>query len=413
MSKTDRSAAQRRASRRTSGTTRKADTASPGSKATTRKPSGAARKKASGSRKDSPRLATRARGKSSRATAKSSSSRSQKSTSRSQKSTSGRKAKRGGKAATRPIVRDESAVLLQLENLLRTRIVGKEEAIGRVANTIRIRRTNLDFKPHRPDGSFLIVGPPGVGKSEFANAVAEVLLGNEGSVINLDMADYTMEEDIEDLLVTAYPGVEGVLVEGALTTPVRSNPRSIILFRGLERAHPAVQRLMLHVLERGQITDAQGEVSFNQTIVFATTRLDTDEAEMVEQIGFTRSAVPREERCRKMLDEQFSPELVGAFNEVLYFNSLTPQDVKLIARYKVNSVLKRLKQQKRGVTVSDRVYDTFIKESEVRQAGARYLNRALEEKLFTPLSKYLLEHAKARSNTVDVQDDKLVIHTAS
>ena len=291
--------------------------------------------------------------------------------------------------------------------------MGKEEAIGRVANTIRIRRTNLDFKPHRPDGSFLIVGPPGVGKSEFANAVAEVLLDNEGSVINLDMADYTMEEDIEDLLVTAYPGAEGMLVEGALTTAVRSNPRSVILFRGLERAHPAVQRLLLHVLERGQITDAQGEVSFNQTIVFATTRLDTDEAEMVEQIGFTRSAVPREERCRKMLDEQFSPELVSAFNEVLYFNSLTPQDVKLIARYKVNSVLKRLEQQKRGVTVSDRVYDTFIKESEVRQAGARYLNRALEEKLFTPLSKYLLEHAKARSITVDVQDDKLVIRAAS
>ncbi len=313
------------------------------------------------------------------------------------------------KAATRPIVNKDTSTLLNLESLLGERIVGKDSAIQRVANVIRIRRTKLDFKPHRPDGSFLIVGPAGVGKAEFANAVAEVLLGDNNRVLNLDMADFTMEEDIEDLLVTAYPGTEGVLVEGAMTTPIRNNPRTVILFRGIERAHPAILRLLLHTIERGVVMDAQGEATFNESIIFATTRLELDEAEMVEQIGFTRSTIPREERCHRILEEQFSPELVGAFNEVLYFNSLTPQDVKLIARYKVNSVLERLKAQKCGVIITDRVYDTFILEDEVKKAGARYLNRALEEKLFTPLSKYLLGHATARSIIVDIQDGELVI----
>jgi ATP-dependent Clp protease ATP-binding subunit ClpB len=317
------------------------------------------------------------------------------------------------KAARRRLVRDENTVLLHLEDLLQQRIVGKDEAIRRVANVIRIRRTNLDFKPHRPDGSFLIVGPPGVGKTEFANAVAEVLLGTDSMVINLDMADYTEEEDVEDLLVTAYPGTEGVLVEGSLTTPVRRNPRSVILFRGIERAHEAVRRLLLHILERGTIVDAQGEVSFSQTIIFATTRMETEDVELVEQIGFTRSTIPRDERQRKILEEQFSQELVGAFNAVLFFSGLTTEDVRLIARYKVNAVLERLKEQNRGVIISDRVYDTFIKEGEVKKAGARYLNRALEEKLFTPLSKYLLEHAAARSIVVDVQDDGLIIRSSA
>ncbi len=317
------------------------------------------------------------------------------------------------KAATRRKVRDEAATLLHLEDLLKQRIVGKDEAIARVSNTIRIRRTHLDFKPQRPDGSFLIVGPAGVGKTEFANAVAEVLLGSDSLVINLDMADYTMEEDIEDLLVTSYPGAEGVLVEGTLTSPVRRNPRSVILFRGIERAHESIQRLLLHVLERGVLTDAQGEVAFSNTILFATTRLDLDDTEMVEQIGFTRSRISRKERARKILEEQFTPELIGAFNDVLYFDNLTPADIKLIARYKVSHVLERLKKQKRGVVISDRVWDTFIKENEVRKAGARYLNRALEEKLFTPLSKYMLEHEKARRIMIDVQGDQLVIRQAS
>ena len=322
---------------------------------------------------------------------------------------SGSRKKRSGRAMRRPAVRPEVETLLQLEELLQQRIVGKNEAIQRVANAIRIRKTNLDFRPQRPDGTFLLVGPPGVGKSEFAHAVAEVLMGDESLVIDLDMADYTEEEDVEDLLVTAYPGVDGLMVEGTLTTPMRKNPRSVILFHGIERAHPAVLRLMMHVVERGVLSDAQGEVRFDEAIVFATTRLLYEDGEVVQQIGFNRSTTPREDRIRRLLEDQFSPELVAAFNEVLFFKKLTAEDVRMIARYKVGAVLERLKKQKRGVIISDRVWDTFIWEDEVQKAGARYLNRALEERLFTPLSKYLLEHNRARRITVDVRDRRLVI----
>jgi len=305
--------------------------------------------------------------------------------------------------------RNEKDVLLRLEEILKQRIIGKDEAIARVANAIRIRRTHLDFHPARPDGAFLLVGPSGVGKTEFAFAVAEAILGEDRNVVVLDMADYTEEEDIADLLVTLYPGTD-TFIEGSLTTPVRNNPRSIILLRGLENAHPAVHRMLLHILERGIIVDAQGEVAFDQTLLFATTRLHPDESETVEQIGFKRSTLSREDRCRRMLEERFGPELIAAFNEVLYFSSLTPEDVRRIARYKVQKVVERLKRQRRGVEISEKVYDTFIKEDEVARAGARYLNRALAENLFTPLSKFLLAHAEARNITVEVEGDRVVIH---
>ncbi len=306
--------------------------------------------------------------------------------------------------------KDDKETLLHFEDILKRRIIGKDDAVAKVADAIRIRRTDLDFHPTRPDGAFLLVGPSGVGKTEFACAVAEALLGSDQEVLLLDMADYTEEEDITDLLVTLCPGTNDTLVEGSLTTPVRHNPRAVILLRGLEHAHTAVHRLLLHILDRGVVTDAQGEVRFDHTIIFATTRLHPDEGETVEQIGFTRSTLSREERCRRMLEEQFSPELVAAFHEVLYFHSLTPEDVKRIARFKVNLVLERLRRQRRGVEVSDRVFDACIREDEVHRAGARYLNRALAENLFTPLSKYLLAHTEARHITVEVENNRVVIH---
>ena len=381
----------------------------PSQAAPARKQKAPARKKVTSARKTTPKKKTKTTAAKIGTTKKKPTAPRTKATAAKKKTTAARKKR---PAVKRSIANRENATLLNLENLLQQRIVGKDEAIKRVADAIRIRRTNLDFKPHRPDGSFLIVGPPGVGKTEFPVAVAEVLLGSDTRVINLDMADYTMEEDVEDLLVTAYPGTDGILVEGALTTPVRKNPKSVILLRGIERAHPSILRLLLHILERGILNDAQGEACFNETIIFATTRLAFDEAELVEQIGFTRSSTPREERCRRILEEQFTPELIAAFNDVLYFHSLTPQDVKLIARYKVNAVLERLQKQKRGVVISDAVWETFIREHEVRKAGARYLNRTLEEKLFTPLSKYLLEHDTARRICVDVQNNHLVINHA-
>jgi len=314
-------------------------------------------------------------------------------------------------AAAAPAERD---VLLHLEERVQTRIVGRRDEIARVAKTIRIRRIDLDFRPRRPDGAFLLVGPAGVGKTEFACAFAEALQGSDEEILLFDLADYSEEEDLADLVVTPLAGSDDTFVEGSLTSRVRENPRAIILLRGLEHAHRTFYRLLLHILDRGHITDAQGEVGFKETILFATTRLHPELTETVEQIGFNREAISRTERWRRMLEERFSSELINAFNDVLYFDTLSLADVRQIARTKVNAVLARLRRRNRGIEISDRVYDTFIREEEVRTQGARHLNRALEEQLFNPLSKYLLAHTKARHIRVDVRGGRVVIReTAS
>jgi ATP-dependent Clp protease ATP-binding subunit ClpA len=190
---------------------------------------------------------------------------------------------------------------------------------------------------------------------------------------------------------------------------VRRNPRGVVLLRGLEHAHRDFYRTLFHILDRGRIEDAQGEAVFDQTVIFATTRLHPDSNELVDQIGFNRNGLSRAERARRMLEEQFTPELVSAFNEVLYFENLTAEDIRQIARSKVDLVLARLKIRRRGVQVSDKVYETFIHDDEVRRSGARFLNRALEENIFTPLSMYLLAHARARRILVDVEGGHVVI----
>lgn len=309
--------------------------------------------------------------------------------------------------------RGEQARLLKLEELVSERVVGKEQAIARVANAIRIRRAKLDFRPERPDGAFLLVGPAGVGKTEFAVAFGAALLGTTEKILFLDMADYSEEEDLDGLRVNLLAGSPNVLVAGDLTTPVRRDPRTVILLRGLEHAHRNFYRILLHILERGRIEDAQGLVPFGETVIFATTRLHPDETELVEQIGFNRDSLEPLERSRRMLEEQFTPELVAAFQEVLHFEPLTPEVVRQIARLKVRRVIERLQSQHRGVQVNERVYDTFIREDEMRSQGARYLNRALEERLFTPLSKVLLAHGPAQRILVDVENGELTIRVGT
>ncbi|MBD3336701.1 MAG: AAA domain-containing protein [Candidatus Eisenbacteria bacterium] len=304
----------------------------------------------------------------------------------------------------------EAEILLNLESLLGRRIVGKEDAVGRVANVIRTRRTQLDFHPDRPDGSFLLVGPAGVGKNEFAYAVAEILLGNENQVVSLDMGDYQDEESVQKLIASPVPGREDLIMVGTLTSAVRTNPRVVVLLRGIEKAHANVQRLVYQILEEGRFSDAAGAVSFQQTIVFATTRYSKEELRPGVGIGFAHAADTLEDRLTQLLKQTIYPELVGAFNEVIFVGSLTPDDVRKIARYKVEVVLNRLRRQRRAVKVSDRVLETFIRADEIQRTGASRLNRTLEERLFQPLALYLLENRKARQIQVDLKDDNLIIH---
>jgi ATP-dependent Clp protease ATP-binding subunit ClpC len=303
-------------------------------------------------------------------------------------------------------------ILLRLEELLHERIHGKDDAIARIGSALRVRLTHLDFRPERPNGSFLLIGPTGVGKNEFAYALAKILYGDESVVVPIDMRGITSEEEASRLTDSLIPGPPALLLEGMMTTPVRRRPHSILLLRGIEYAHPAAHRMIQQILEQGWIEDARGRVRFNQTIVFATSRIPEDENGLADQIGFNRHSKSFDERVREKLVRRLGEEFVDSFLEVLVIHPLTPDEVRRIARYKVDVVLQRLKSGKLGVSVSDSVFKTFIPDAECSQSGAGTINRTLENRLLNPLAQYLLAHPKDHEIEIDVRDGALVIGPA-
>jgi ATP-dependent Clp protease ATP-binding subunit ClpA len=299
--------------------------------------------------------------------------------------------------------------LLHLEDLLAARILGKDDAVSRIAEAIRVRMTHLDFRPERPNGSFLIVGPPGVGKNEFAYALASILYGDESLVISVDMRTIANEEDVSRLTDTLMPGPQPILFEGMITGAVRRRPHAILLLRWIEHAHAAACRMIQQILEQGWIEDARGRISFEHTIIFATSRVPEEENGPASEIGFTRVSKSVNERVREKLTRRLGEEFLESFQEVIVVPALSPEDVRKIARYKVETVLQRLEQGKRGVKVSESVYQEFITDEQCSKSGAGMINRTLENKLLNPLARYLLAHPQERCLSVDVRDGSLVI----
>ena len=318
-------------------------------------------------------------------------------------------ARRPGNRPPFPIELRGAEILLRLEDLLHERILGKDDAVERIAMALRVRMTNLDFRPERPNGSFLLVGPPGVGKNEFAYALAGILYGDESAVAPIDMRAISTEEDSSRLTDTIITGPQPILLEGMLTTPVRRRPHTILLLQGIEHAHPVAHRLVQQIISHGAIDDAQGRVSFEHTILFATCRLPEDETGPASQIGFNRIPTSYDQRIVEKLRHRLGEEFIEAFEEVLVVPPLTPEDVRRIARYKIEVVLGRLQKEKRGVEVSEKVFRVFITDKDAEQAGAGMLNRTLEKQLLNPLARYLLSNPDERKIKVGIRRGALYI----
>jgi ATP-dependent Clp protease ATP-binding subunit ClpC len=310
---------------------------------------------------------------------------------------------------TPPVLEPDPEALLHLEERLHERIHGKDEVIDRIAQSIRVRLTHLDFRPERPRGSFLLVGPTGAGKNEIAYALAEILYGDETLVVPIDLTTLGNDEDVARLVDAVVQGPPPVLYEGLLTGSVRRRPQSILLLRGIEHAHPAAVRLVQQIIGQGWLDDARGRVFFDKTIILATSRIPEDDTGPTAEIGFTRATKTSSERIREKLTRRLGEEFMEEFQEVLVVPPLSPSDVRRIARYKVEVVLQRLQRVKRGVQVSETVYQTFIPDDAVRRDGAGMVNRTLEAKLLNPLARYLLAHPKEHDIRVDVKDGSLVI----
>ncbi len=293
------------------------------------------------------------------------------------------------------ISQSEGEKLMRLEQDLHGRIVGQNEAVSAVAKAIRRARAGLK-DPSRPIGSFIFVGPTGVGKTDLCKALAEALFGNEDQMIRLDMSEY-MEKQSISKIIGAPPGYVGYedLQTGQLTEKVRTKPYCVILFDEIEKAHPDVFNLLLQILDDGRLTDSKGRtVSFKNAVVILTSNVGGSLppiAEGQDEASQERAYEKLRENVSAALKEKFRPEFLNRIDDIVVFHPLSPTDCLKIGRKMIASLGKRLTEQ-RGIslTVTERALEKLVREGYDAQYGARPLKRAIQKKIEDRLSEEVL-----------------------
>jgi len=290
------------------------------------------------------------------------------------------------------LTQEETARLLEMENELHKRIIGQEEAITAVSKAIRRTRSGLK-DPKRPSGSFIFLGPSGVGKTETAKALAEFLFGDEDSLIQIDMSEY-MEKHTVSRLIGSPPGYVGYDEGGQLTEAVRRKPFSIVLLDEVEKAHPDVFNTLLQILEDGRLTDAQGRtVDFKNTIIIMTSNLGTKD--ITKNIGFSNlSDIDNYEKMKAKVREElkryFRPEFLNRIDETIVFHELTLDEVKNIVDLMLDRVHEQLKNSDLEIVLSEEAKEYLATEGYDKEFGARPLRRSIQRLLEDPLSEELL-----------------------
>src|SRR5215831_11575653 len=308
------------------------------------------------------------------------------------------------------LTEEETAKLLRMEEELHKRIVGQEDAIKAVSQAIRRTRAGLK-DPKRPSGSFIFLGPSGVGKTETAKALCEFLFGDESSMIQLDMSEY-MEKHTVSRLVGSPPGYVGYDEGGQLTEAVRRKPFSVVLFDEIEKAHPDVFNALLQILEDGRLTDAQGRtVDFKNTVIIMTSNLGTADLRKAA-VGFQKSshAVTYEKMKEKVMEElkrSFRPEFLNRIDEVIVFNYLTQEEVTEIVDLMIKRVQDQLEGQGLGLELTPDAKLHLAKKGYDPQLGARPLRRAIQRHVEDALSEKILwkEFHAGETVIVDVEGE--------
>ncbi|NSL52620.1 ATP-dependent protease ATP-binding subunit ClpC [Calidifontibacillus erzurumensis] len=310
----------------------------------------------------------------------------------------------------------ETERLLNMENILHSRVIGQEEAVVAVAKAIRRARAGLK-DPKRPIGSFIFLGPTGVGKTELARALAEAMFGDEDALIRIDMSEY-MEKHTTSRLVGSPPGYVGHEEGGQLTEKVRRKPYSVVLLDEIEKAHPEVFNILLQVLEDGRLTDSKGRtVDFRNTIVIMTSNVGASELKRNKYVGFNvQEGQEYKDMKSKVMDalkKAFRPEFLNRIDEIIVFHSLEKQHINQIVTLMANELSKRLKEQDIDFTLSDAAKEKIANEGYDPEYGARPLRRALQKQVEDRLSEELLKGTikKGQKVIIDVKDDEYVVIT--
>lgn len=287
--------------------------------------------------------------------------------------------------------------LLKMEERLRMRVVGQEEAIVAISNAVRRSRAGIQ-EPNRPIGSFIFMGPTGVGKTELARALAEFLFDDEQAIIRLDMSEY-MERHTVARLIGAPPGYVGYEEGGQLTEAVRRRPYSVILFDEIEKAHSEVFNVLLQLLDDGRLTDGHGRtVDFKNTVVIMTSNIGS---QYIRDLG-DKDETEIRSRVNDALRSHFRPEFLNRIDEIIIFHPLGMKQLKEIVEIQVRHLERRLSEKKIGITLTDRANEYLANEGYDPVFGARPLKRVIQRDIQNPLALKLLEGAFKEGDTVEV-----------
>lgn len=313
------------------------------------------------------------------------------------------------------IDQNESAKLIDMHKTLQKYVIGQDEAVDTVVKAIKRARVNLK-DPNRPIGSFLFLGPTGVGKTFLTRTVAEYMFGSKDCLIQFDMSEY-MDKISLTRLIGAAPGYVGYEEGGQLTEQVRRRPYSVVLFDEIEKAHPDVVNILLQILEQGNVTDSLGrKIDFRNTIIIMTSNLGADLIKKQTTLGFGAPVAENdthEDTAQKMSEEakrHFKPEFINRLSSIVVFRSLTKEDISTIVKLEVAKVTDRLKEKNLELVFDKNVYDFLFEKGYNQKYGARQLRRSIEKYIEDPLADCLLEGKFANGTKIKatVKNDSVV-----
>jgi len=313
------------------------------------------------------------------------------------------------------LIEAESQKLIKMGEILSRRIIGQEQAIKAVSSAIRRSRAGL-AEENRPLGSFIFLGPTGVGKTETARALAGFLFNDETALVKLDMSEY-MEKHAVSKMIGSPPGYVGYDEGGQLTEKIRRRPYSVVLLDEVEKAHPEVFNILLQILEDGRLTDAKGRVaSFKNTILIMTSNIGSEQIREIAPIGFGARGRQGEqekikEKIMESLKQKFRPEFLNRIDEIIVFNYLGKEEIKKIVELELGKVQKRLKKKNLRIKISKEAKDLLAKKGFDPDLGARPLKRVIQQEIIDPLSLKIVsgEVREGDMVTVSAKDSKIVI----
>jgi ATP-dependent Clp protease ATP-binding subunit ClpB len=312
------------------------------------------------------------------------------------------------------MLEEEAEKLSRMEEFLKRRIVGQDEAVRKISDTVKRSRAGIS-DPNRPIGSFIFLGPTGVGKTELTKALAEFMFDDDKALIRVDMSEF-MEKHSVSKLIGAPPGYVGFEEGSNFAESVRHRPYSVVLFDEIEKAHPEVFNVLLQILDNGRLTDAKGRViNFKNTVIIMTSNVGAQFIDKMQTIGFSSGESETYEGVKDKvlatLKDHFRPEFINRLDDIIVFDILSKEAIKDIVRIQIDIVKKRLSEKEIELSLTDAVVDNLAEEGYNPQYGARPLKRLIQEKILNPVASMMISNKVLSGGTVlvDIKDGKFVL----